>query len=111
VLFVHGAVAATEMYQPIAAQLSTGHQMVLIERRGYGVSGDGARPGTFEMQATDIAAVLGAIDEPHYVFGHSLGGLATLHAVPSVADKIRALALNEPPAALAGAALVPILAT
>jgi pimeloyl-ACP methyl ester carboxylesterase len=78
---------------------------------GYRVSGDGSRPGTFAVQAMDIAAVLDAIDEPHYVFGHSLGGLATLHAVPSVAEKLRAVALYEPPAALAGAPSEPVLAS
>jgi pimeloyl-ACP methyl ester carboxylesterase len=111
VLIVHGALASTEMYLPIATALSTDHQVVLIERRGYGISGDGARPGTFEMQAMDIAAVLGGLDEPCCVFGHSAGGLALLYALPSIADRVRAVALYEPPAALAGARLLPILAT
>jgi pimeloyl-ACP methyl ester carboxylesterase len=47
-----------------------------VERRDYGISGSGARPSTFARQAEDIAAVLGALGEPSYVFGHSCGGLA-----------------------------------
>lgn len=110
VLIVHGTVATTEMYEPITRELAADHQVVLIERRGYRISGDGARPGTFALQAQDIAAVLGVIDGPRYVFGHSAGALATLHALPLIAGQVRAVALYEPPAALAGPPLLPALA-
>jgi pimeloyl-ACP methyl ester carboxylesterase len=110
VLVVHGTLATTEMYAPIASLLATDHHVVLMERRGYRVSGDGARPGTFDMQAADIAAVLDTVDEPRYVFGHSAGGMATIHALASIADRVRAVALYEPPATLAGPPLLPTLA-
>ena len=108
-LIVHGTLATTAMYEPLARSLARHYRVVLMERRGYGVSGDGQRPATFAMQAMDIAAVLDAMAEPGYVFGHSAGGLAVLHALTEVSPRPRAVALYEPPASLAGAALLPVL--
>jgi pimeloyl-ACP methyl ester carboxylesterase len=89
----------------VAELLSRHYQVVLMERRDYGISGTGARPATFARQAEDIAAVLGALDGPSYVFGHSCGGLATLHAATIAAARMRAMAPYEPPIALAGGAV------
>jgi pimeloyl-ACP methyl ester carboxylesterase len=105
VLIVHGTLATSAMYLPIAELLSQHYQVTLVERRGYGISGSGTRPATFARQAEDIAAVLGALGEPSHVFGHSCGGLVTLHAAAIAAASIRSVALYEPPAALAGDAL------
>jgi pimeloyl-ACP methyl ester carboxylesterase len=104
-LIVHGTLATTAMYQPIAELLSRYYQVALVERRDYGISGSGARPATFARQAEDIAAVLGALDGPGYVFGHSCGGLATLHAATIAGPRMRAMAVYEPPIALAGGAV------
>jgi pimeloyl-ACP methyl ester carboxylesterase len=105
VLIVHCTLATSAMYLPIAELLSQHYQVTLVERRGYGISGSGTRPATFARQAEDIAAVLGALGEPSHVFGHSCGGLVTLHAAAIAAASIRSVALYEPPAALAGDAL------
>jgi pimeloyl-ACP methyl ester carboxylesterase len=98
------------MYAPIAARLRAHYEVVVVERRGYAPSGDGPRPGTFAQQAEDIAAVLAHVGAPAFVFGHSAGALATLHALPGAGDRIRAAALYEAPFALAGAPLRPVLA-
>ncbi|MBV8932283.1 MAG: alpha/beta fold hydrolase [Kutzneria sp.] len=108
-LIVHGILATTAMYEPIAELLSRHYQVVLVERRGYEVSGDGERPATFAMQARDIAAVLEAVGEPSYVFGHSAGGLVALHTLAAGARQVRAMALYEPPASMTGARLLPVL--
>jgi pimeloyl-ACP methyl ester carboxylesterase len=107
-LIVHGTLATTGMYHPIAERLSRYYQVALVERRDYGISGSGARPATFARQAEDIASVLGALDGPSYVFGHSCGGLAALHTATIAAAKMRAMALYEPPIALAGGALAAV---
>jgi pimeloyl-ACP methyl ester carboxylesterase len=110
-LIVHGTLATTAMYHPIAELLSRDYQVALVERRDYGISGSGARPATFARQAEDIAAVLGGLDGPSYVFGHSCGGLATLHASAMAAPAMRAMALYEPPIALAGGAIAALADT
>jgi pimeloyl-ACP methyl ester carboxylesterase len=104
-LIVPGTLATTAMYHPIASLLSRHYQVTLVERRDYGISGSGARPATFARQAEDLAAVLGALGEPSHVFGHSCGGLVTMHAAAIAAASIRSVALYEPPAALAGGPL------
>lgn len=109
-LLVPGTLATTAMYEPLAEHLGRHYKVVLMERRGYGVSGDGPRPATFAMQAADIAAVRAAVGEPGYVFGHSAGGLAVLRALAEMTPRARAVALYEPPASLAGAPLRPVLA-
>lgn len=109
-LIVHGALASPPMYEPIAALLRANYDVVVMERRGYAPSGDGPRPGTFAQQAEDIDAVLTHLGTPAFVFGHSAGALATLHALAALGDKIRAAALYEAPFALAGEPLRPVLA-
>ena len=104
-VIVHGTLATTEMYRPIADLLSEHYQVVLVERRDYGVSGSGARPATFARQADDLVAVLGELDGPSNVFGHSCGGVVTMHALIIAPASIRAIVLYEPPVALAGGAL------
>jgi pimeloyl-ACP methyl ester carboxylesterase len=108
-LIVHGTLATTDMYRPIADLLSPWYQVVLMERRDYGVSGSGPRPGSLARQAEDVVAVLGALDGPSYLFGHSFGGLAALQATTVAGHAVRRLALYEPPVALAGKALGPVL--
>ncbi|HEX4724305.1 MAG TPA: alpha/beta fold hydrolase [Pseudonocardiaceae bacterium] len=109
VVMVPGVLAPTALYEPIALLLSEHYQVVLVERRGYGVSGDGQRPATFAMQAMDIAAVLAAVGEPSFVFGHSAGGIVTLNTLPVATPPVRALALYEPPVSLTGPRLAPVL--
>lgn len=108
-LIVHGTLATTDMYRPIADRLSPTYQVVRVERRGYGISGAGHRPGTFARQAEDITAVLRALDGPGFVFGHSCGGVVALEATVRSAADIRGLALYEPPVALLAEKLVPVL--
>ncbi|HEX4060614.1 MAG TPA: hypothetical protein VHY58_06285 [Streptosporangiaceae bacterium] len=49
------------------------------------------------------------MDGPADVFGHSCGGLVTMHALGIAAASIRAIALYEPLAALASGAVAGVL--
>ena len=79
VVLVHGAVSTWEDYRTVGDHLADEHQVVLIERRGYG-SPDPGGPATFAQDGKDICAVLAALDAPAVLFGHSAGALAALHA-------------------------------
>lgn len=107
-VILHGSLATTELYQPLADLLEARYRVVLVERRGYGLSEQGPRPSDFARQAADLAAVLAIMDEPGYVFGHSCGGLVALHAM-SDSLAVRRLALYEPPVAFVGPTLVATL--
>ncbi|MBU3062331.1 alpha/beta hydrolase [Nocardia sp. NEAU-G5] len=107
---LHGTLVTTDMYQDLADMLASRYRVVLVERRDYGPSGTGPRPAGFSRQAADLAAVLTVLDEPAFIFGHSIGGLVALHAMRETSSVVRRLALYEPPVALAGPVLAPPLA-
>jgi pimeloyl-ACP methyl ester carboxylesterase len=97
VVIVPGTIAPPVLYHPLAELLATKHQVVVVERRGYGDSDPGPRPCRIEYHAQDLAAVLSSLDEPATVFGHSFGALVALEAMELVADRVRELVLYEPP--------------
>ncbi|MFI1919100.1 alpha/beta fold hydrolase [Nocardia sp. NPDC020380] len=103
-VILHGTLAPVDTYYAVADLLAPHYRVVLVERREYGVSENGPRPLDFARQAADVVAVLDAVGEPSFVFGHSCGGVVALHALLTPA-KIRRVALYEPPVALAGPAL------
>jgi pimeloyl-ACP methyl ester carboxylesterase len=109
-IIVPGTLTTAENYRPLADLLALHYRVILMERRDYGVSGNGEHPAEFAAQAADLNAVLDAAAEPGFVFGHSCGGIVTLHALGDSA-KIRRLALYEPPVSLLGPTLAPTLAT
>ncbi|MEV6101902.1 alpha/beta fold hydrolase [Nocardia sp. NPDC051981] len=108
-VIVPGALVTLDTYLELAGLLAPDYRVVVIERREYGSSGNGPRPAEFAAQAADLAAVLAAVGEPAFVFGHSAGGLVTLEAMQRNASMVRRLALYEPPVALAGPPLTPTL--
>ncbi|WP_369638877.1 alpha/beta fold hydrolase [Nocardia sp. JMUB6875] len=111
-VIVHGALVPLDVYMALGELLASDYRVVVVERRDYGgPSGNGPRPATFTTQAFDLAAVLAEVGEPAFVFGHSAGGLVTLHAMQRDSSSVRGLALYEPPATLAGPPLRPTLAT
>lgn len=110
-VIVHGALVPLDIYMSLAELLASDYRVVVVERRDYGgPSGNGPRPATFTTQAADLAAVLAEVGEAAFVFGHSAGGLVTLHAMHRDPSSVRKLALYEPPATLAGPPLQPTLA-
>lgn len=102
VVIVPGALVTVDTYLELAELLAPDYRVIVVERRGYSPSGNGPRPAEFAAQAADLAAVLAAVGEPAFVFGHSAGGLVTLDATHRDPSMVRRLALYEPPAALAG---------
>lgn len=107
-VIVHGTLAPVDTYYALADLLAPYYRVVLVERREYGVSGNGPRPLDFARQAVDLAAVLEAVGEPSFVFGHSCGGVVALHALLTPVT-VRRVALYEPPVALAGPVLAATL--
>ncbi|WP_326837810.1 alpha/beta hydrolase [Amycolatopsis rhabdoformis] len=109
-VIVPGVLAPLELYRPLVRVLADRYQVALVERRGYGRSEVGPAPVTFDRQAEDLVAVLGELDEPATVFGHSFGGLVTLAAARAAGERIAETVLYEPPMATLGAVLEPMLA-
>ncbi len=95
VVLLHGTVAYGS--RSFAAQLPLAERWRLLipHRRGYGASPkDG--PVGWDRDAADLPALLPG--EGAHVVGFSAGALAALAAAPACAERIRSLALLEPPA-------------
>ena len=107
-LIVHGGWSNAQAYKPLGELLVDQYQVLLVERRNYGVSDKGPSPHTFVKDGQDIEAVIQRIGRDCYLFGHSGGALAALHAVKGSTKGVMRLALYEPPLSLGGEALVPV---
>ncbi|MFF4594213.1 alpha/beta fold hydrolase [Amycolatopsis sp. NPDC001319] len=108
-VIVPGVLAPLELYRPLARVLADRYAVVLVERRGYGRTSPGPAPATFARQAEDLVAVLGEVAEPAMVFGHSFGGLVSLAATRAAEERVAGMVLYEPPVALLGGPLEPML--
>lgn len=94
VLLVHGGASPQTTWHGLGP-LAASWTLAYVHRRGYPPSP--ARPGgrsDFEVDAADVAALLGA--RPHVV-AHSYGVLGTLLAAARAPERVRSLTLIEPP--------------
>jgi pimeloyl-ACP methyl ester carboxylesterase len=94
VLLVHGG-ASPETTWGALAPLSARWTLARLHRRGYPPSPPPSeRSQDFEVDAADVASLLGA--RPHIV-AHSYGVLGTVIAATRAPDRVRSLTLIEPP--------------
>jgi pimeloyl-ACP methyl ester carboxylesterase len=93
-VLVHGISADAERWAPVVEGLSEHHTVYAVDRRGRGMSGDHASYA-LEREFEDVAAVIDAIGEPVFLFGHSYGGLIALHAVVRT-NNVKKLVVYEP---------------
>lgn len=100
-LLVHGGVADRSQWGSIKDLLGDRFTIHLMDRRGRGLSADEASAYSLAAEAGDVLAVLGAIGEPTFVFGHAFGGLCALKAAILGAE-IRKLLIDDAPAGLPG---------
>lgn len=108
-IIVHGGWSSAEAYKPLGKALEADYQVVLLERRNYGVSDTGPTPHVFARDGEDIHAVIAALGRDSYLFGHSGGGIASLYAVLSGTKGIRKLAVYEPPLSAGGPGMQGVL--
>jgi pimeloyl-ACP methyl ester carboxylesterase len=71
----------------------------IYDRRGRGDSGDSPDTPTnaIAREIEDLAAMIDAAGGSAFVFGHSSGAVLALRAAAKLGDKIKKLALYEPP--------------
>lgn len=105
VILVHGTmtwgVASFAEQRPLAAY----RRILVIDRRGFGASPD-IDQSDYEVDADDV---VGLMDRPTHLVGHSYGGVVAILAAAKRPERVRSLALIEP-AALAVAAELPVVA-
>src|SRR3712207_3285804 len=97
-VLLHGAYMTIDMMQPLVRGLAETRQVIAVEQRGHGRTGDGDRPITYELMADDTAALmrhleLGQAD----VAGYSMGaGTALQLAIrhPAVVRRLVAASVS-----------------
>jgi pimeloyl-ACP methyl ester carboxylesterase len=94
-VLVHGTSADHTRWAPVSSVLEERFTVYAVDRRGRGASGD-ADDYALEREFDDVAAVVGSIDEPAVLLGHSFGALCSLEAALRT-TALRGLVLYEPP--------------
>jgi len=92
VLLIHGFPLCRRMWQPQAQAFSAaGFQVVVPDLRGFGESGGGDRPGSMDLFADDLIALMDYLKiERAVVGGMSMGGYILLNLLSRFPQRIRA---------------------
>jgi pimeloyl-ACP methyl ester carboxylesterase len=94
-VLVHGDVFDASATWAAQLPLGEAYRLVLVNRRGFGASPD-VKGEDFEIDAVDVVGILGS-GGVHLV-GHSYGGVVAMLAAAAQLERVRSLALFEPPA-------------
>lgn len=94
IVIVHGSISTGEQWLPVAQILAEQYTVMLVDRRGRGLSGD-AQDHHLSTEVADLNAVLAAAGAGARLFGHSYGAIVAAATAAAGAD-ISALALYEP---------------
>ena len=100
-VLVHGGATDVTCFDPILPALAERFDVLAYDRRGRGMSGDGAAGYEVQRELLDLAEVaqFAGGGEPVDVFAYSYGGTIALSlaASPDAARTLRRLAVYEPP--------------
>ena len=94
-VFVHGFACAHDDWQLQTERFSKDHRVLACDLPGHGRSPGTAADCTIERFGADVAALLGELDAPAVVVGHSMGCRVVLQASRAAPERIAALALME----------------
>lgn len=96
VILVLGALNSRKSGAKLAKLLAARFTVISFDRRGRGDSTDTA-PYSPQREVEDIAALIGAVGEPVYLYGHSSGAALALEAAIKLRKKVRKMAIYEVP--------------
>jgi pimeloyl-ACP methyl ester carboxylesterase len=93
-VLIHGSVGNAEAWAPVVPMLEQRFEVLAPTRGGYPPGPLLARID-FERQAQELAPLLG---EDAHLVGHSYGGVIALLIAVAHPERVRSLAVSEPPA-------------
>ena len=96
IVLLHGVTRRWQDFLPVLPALAARWRVVAPDARGHGLSG--RAPGAYRVvdYVPDVLALLGGLDGPAIVLGHSLGGLLAAAAAAAAPGRVRALVLEDP---------------
>ena len=98
-VLTHGSWTDGSSWAPAMAALAGRYEVVTWDRRGHSRSTAGARPGSREEDAADLAALIEHLGGgPVHLAGNSYGAMVTLTLVTMRPELVASAAVHEPPA-------------
>ena len=95
-MIVSGALFASELWLRSVPLISHQRCVVVVDRRGRGQSGNGSAYAP-ERELEDLLAVLGGLQGPVDLLGHSSGAILALQVAQRTPANLAGLILYEPP--------------
>ena len=97
-LLIHGFTLSWKLFQPIIPELSKNYHIFAVDLRGHGKSGRVKGHYTLKDYSNDIIKLLeNRIHQPTILFGHSLGGWASLMIASKKPTTVKALIIGDSP--------------
>lgn len=94
IVFLHGFLESSEIWEPYVADLSQNRQVICIDLPGHGLSGIIASVHSMELMADVVQEVLRELKIPLVTMvGHSMGGYVILAFCEKYPDMIHSLVL------------------
>ena len=95
---VHGSWGDHSNWSPVVAELGRSFRVLTYDRRGHSQSARPQTQGSLREDATDLAALLEALDlGPAHVVGNSGGAAVALWLAAERPEMLRSLSAHEPP--------------
>jgi pimeloyl-ACP methyl ester carboxylesterase len=97
-VLVHGSWGDHTNWNPVVGELARSFRVLTYDRRGHSQSARPTTQGSLREDATDLAALLDALDlGPAHVVGNSGGAAVALWLAAERPEMLRSLAAHEPP--------------
>ena len=98
VVLAHGITDDGLCWSPLAEELASDYDLIMVDARGHGLSDAPAGNYGPAAQVEDLAGVISALDLSNpFVLGHSMGALTALALAGTYPDLPRAILLEDPP--------------
>jgi pimeloyl-ACP methyl ester carboxylesterase len=98
VVLLHPAFVANAFAQLMHEPSLTGCQLIAYQRRGYGASTPIQAPFEIAQHAADCLALMDQLEVPSaHLVGHSFGANIALEVARTAPERVKSLALLEPP--------------
>ena len=104
VIVVHGGMQASQYFMGLATALSDAFEVLVVDRRGRGLSGPHGDHFSIQREVEDLQAIVAASGATR-IFGLSAGALVSLRTALST-PALTKVALYEPPLSVHGSAPV-----
>jgi pimeloyl-ACP methyl ester carboxylesterase len=100
IVLLHCSGSSGAQWRALAAQLGTRYRVIAPDLIGYGAAAPWSGRGEFSLarEAAAVRSLIGRLEEPVHLVGHSYGGAVALHIARTRPEMLRSLTLVEPSA-------------